>query len=64
MRVEFRRWYEAEALMRDLTVHRHEILAASGEDVERRMRSHYTEAAAILVHEKAEKASTEARRGP
>lgn len=39
-------WYEAEALMPDLTSHRHEILGASEEEIERRMRNHYPDAVA------------------
>lgn len=55
-----RRWYEVEALMADLTSHHHEMLGASEEDIEQRMRNHYPDAVAILAHEEAR---TEARRG-
>lgn len=58
--MEFRRWYEADALMTDLTVGRHEILAASEEEIERRMRDRYVDAVAILVREQMR---TEAWRG-
>ncbi len=50
-----RRWYEAEALMADLTSHRHEILGASEEDIEQRMRSHYPGAVAILCARRQER---------
>jgi hypothetical protein len=43
-----RRWYEVEALMADLTSHRHDIRCASAAEVEQRMRIHYPEAVAIL----------------
>jgi len=61
MRVEFRHWYEAEALMRDLAVHRHEMLAASEEETEGRVRERYTDAAAVLVRQQTK---PEDRRGP
>ncbi|MBA2377655.1 MAG: hypothetical protein M3494_13155 [Actinomycetota bacterium] len=54
-----RRWYEAEALMADLTSHRHAIPGASEEEIEQRMRSHYPDAVAILAREETR---TEARR--
>lgn len=47
------RWYEAEALMADLTSRRHEIPGASEEEIERTMRLHYPDAVAILARERA-----------
>ena len=44
-----RRWYAADALMADLTNHHHHLRAASGAEVERRMRERYPRAVAILV---------------
>ena len=44
-----RRRYVADALMADLTNHHHHLRAASGEEVERRMRKRYPEAVALLV---------------
>jgi hypothetical protein len=35
-----RRWYEAESLMADLRIHRHEIQGTSEEEIERRIRKH------------------------
>jgi hypothetical protein len=54
-----RRWYEADALMADLTVGRCVILGHSEEEVERQMRERYPEAAAIVVRR--ETARAEAR---
>jgi hypothetical protein len=44
-----RRWYTAEALQADLTIHHHHLRTASAEEAERRMRKHYPEAVAVLV---------------
>ena len=55
-----RRWYEADAFMADLTVRRCVILCTSEEEVERKMRERYPQAAAILARR--ETARTEARR--
>ena len=44
-----RRWYAADALMADLTTHHHHLRAATGAEVERRMRERYPRAVAILV---------------
>ncbi len=44
-----RRWFEADALMADLTNHHHHLRVASEEEVERRMRERYPEAVALLV---------------
>jgi hypothetical protein len=44
-----KRWYAADALGADLTNRNHHIRATSEEEVERRMRKRYPEAAAILV---------------
>jgi len=44
-----RHWYVAEALLADLTDRHHHIRATSREEVERRMRKRYPDAAAILV---------------
>ena len=57
---EERRWYEADALMADLTVRRCAILPTSEEEAERRMRECHPEAAAFLA--RGETARTEARR--
>jgi hypothetical protein len=55
-----RRWYEADALMADLTVNRRVILGTSEEEAERRMRERHPEAVAILARR--ETARAEARR--
>lgn len=47
-----RRWYEAEVLMTDLTVHRHETPGASEEEIEQRIRNRYPDAVTILVRER------------
>ena len=54
-----RRWYEADALMADLTVVRCVILGYSEEEVERKMRERHPGAAAILARR--ETARAEAR---
>ena len=54
-----RRWYEADALMADLTVGCCVILGYSEEEVERKMRELYPLAAAILARR--ETARAEAR---
>jgi hypothetical protein len=46
----YKRWYAADALGADLTNRHHHIRAASEEEVERRMRGRYPEAAVILVY--------------
>jgi len=54
-----RRWYEADALMADLTVGRCVILGYSEEEVERKMRERHPSASAILARR--ETARAEAR---
>ncbi len=54
-----RRWYEADALMGDLTVGRCVILGYSEEEVERKMRERHPGAAAVLARR--ETARAEAR---
>jgi len=44
-----RRWYTADALLRDLTNQHHHLRAASEEEVERRMHERYPQAVAVLV---------------
>jgi hypothetical protein len=44
-----RGWYEAEALMEDLTCHRHTMRATREEEIETRMRHLYPKALTILV---------------
>ena len=56
--MEGRRWYEADALMPDLTAHRHSMRDLSEEGVERRMRAHYPEAVVILVLSREEEQAT------
>ena len=48
-----RRWYEADALMADLTVGRCVILGYSEEEVERKMRERYPGAAILARRETA-----------
>ena len=55
-----RRWYEADALMADLTVSRCVILDTSQEEVERKMRERHPGAVAVLARR--ETARAEARR--
>ena len=43
------RWYEAEALMADLTSHRHTMRGAGANEIEARMRQLYPTAATMLV---------------
>ncbi len=50
--MENRTWYEADALMTDLTVYFHRLRATSEEEIEERMRKRYPHAAAILVRRK------------
>jgi hypothetical protein len=50
--MEKRTWYEADALMADLTVYFHRLRATSEERIEERMRKRYPRAAAILVRRK------------
>jgi hypothetical protein len=50
--VENRVWYEADALMADLTGYFHRLRGTSEEEVERRMRKRYPLAVAILVRRK------------
>jgi hypothetical protein len=50
--MEKRTWYEADALMADLTVYFHRLRATSEEEIEGRMRKRYPRAAAILVRRK------------
>jgi hypothetical protein len=50
--MEKRSWYEADALMADLTVYFHRLRATSEEEIEERMRKRYPRAAAILVRRK------------
>ncbi len=45
-------WYEVEALMADLANHRHEMMGATEEEVERRMQGRYPNAVAVLAREK------------
>ena len=47
-----RRWYEAEALMADLTSRRHTMEGESEAEVERRIMDHYPDAVAILVRDR------------
>jgi hypothetical protein len=44
-----RGWYEAEALMEDLTSHRHTMRATREDEIETRMRLLYPKAITILV---------------
>lgn len=60
MSVDDRRWYEADVLMTDLSVHRHWMLAASEEEIERSIRERYADVVVILAREM----RAEARRGP
>lgn len=46
-----RAWYEAEALMADLTIHRHTMTGDSEHEIERRIRDRYPHAVAVLVRE-------------
>ncbi len=43
------RWYTAAALLADLTNHHHHLRAESEEEAERRIRSRYPEAVAVLA---------------
>ena len=56
-----RRWYEADALMADLTVGRCVILGHSEEEVERQMRERYPGAAAILARRETVRAEARLR---
>jgi hypothetical protein len=49
--MDVRGWYEADALMADLTSHRYEMMGASEDEVERRMRDRYPNAVVVLVRE-------------
>jgi hypothetical protein len=50
--MENRVWYEADALMADLTGYYHRLRGTSEEEIERRMRKRYPRAAVILVRRK------------
>ena len=50
--MERREWYEADALMADLTGYFHRLRGTSEEEIERRMRKRYPHAIAILVRQK------------
>ena len=50
--MENRVWYEADALMADLTGYFHRLRASSEEEIEKRMRKRYPRAVAILVRRK------------
>ena len=50
--MEGRTWYEADALMADLTVYFHRLWATREEEIEKRMRKRYPRAVAILVRRK------------
>ena len=56
-----RRWYEADALMADLTVGRCVILGYSEEEVERKMRERHPGAAAILARRETVRAEARLR---
>ena len=50
--MEDRVWYEADALMADLTGYYHRLRGSSEEEIEQRMRKRYPHAIAILVRRK------------
>ena len=50
--MENRVWYEADALMADLTGYFHRLWGTSEEEIEKRMRKRYPRAVAILVRRK------------
>lgn len=50
--MENRDWYEADALMEDLTGYFHRLRGTSEEEIEQRMRKRYPRAIAILVRRK------------
>ena len=50
--MEDRAWYEADALMADLTGYYHRLRGTSEEEIERRIRKRYPRAAVILVRQK------------
>jgi hypothetical protein len=50
--VENRVWYEADALMADLTGYFHRLRGTSEQEIERRMLKRYPLAVAILVRRK------------
>ena len=47
-----REWYEADALMADLTGYYHRLRGTSEEEIEKRMRKRYPRAVVILVRQK------------
>ena len=48
--MNIRRWFEAEALRADLTIHRHTTMGGSEGEIESRIRDLYEDAVAILVY--------------
>jgi hypothetical protein len=48
--MNIRRWFEAEAITADLTVHRHTMMGGSEHEIESRIRDLYEDAVAILVY--------------
>lgn len=60
--MDVRTWYEVEALMADLTAHRHEMMGATEDEVEQRIRDLYPDTAIVMVREREGKQTREEKR--